>query len=404
MQNTLISRIKILSDMDIAERRTPQDGRFMVRIGTINIDMRVSTLPTQYGEKVVMRLLNSENGVVNLLEMMNMPEQVESSLRQLLALPQGLLLVTGPTGSGKSTTLYTALNLLRRPAVNIVTVEDPVEYVLPGINQVHVNNKAGLTFVSCLRSILRQDPNVIMIGEIRDKETSEIAMKAAQTGHLVLSTLHTNDSFSAVTRLLDLGIPGYMIASSVTAILAQRLVRRLCDCRKRVAVTAEARGRLTTLGMVEPMSHIYVPIGCPACDQVGYRGRVGVYEILFFTDVVREAIRGGHSTENIRGVLLGMGMKLMQDDALDKIQQGITSLEEVSRVVPVQKVDQSAVCAQYNNKIVRSVRFCSFCGAKQDGANHPIGGKPVKQVVEEAVKTCRPRQQLRINLHQFPSS
>jgi type IV pilus assembly protein PilB len=386
MQNTLISRIKILADMDIAERRTPQDGRFMVRIGASTIDMRVSTLPTQYGEKVVMRLLNSEHGIVNLLDQLSMPEEVEGSLRQFLTLPQGMLLVTGPTGSGKSTTLYTALNLLRRPSVNIVTVEDPVEYVLPGINQVHVNNKAGLTFVSCLRSILRQDPNVIMIGEIRDKETSEIAMKAAQTGHLVLSTLHTNDSFSAVTRLLDLGIPGFMIASSVSAILAQRLVRRLCDCRRESTVSAEAQHRLAALGLVTPMESVFVPGGCSDCDQTGYRGRVGVYEILMFNDVVREAIRGGQTSEDLRGIMRGMGMRLMQEDALTKIQEGITSVEEVVRVVPVQTVDVCKVCSHCNNKIVRSVKFCPHCGAKQQGASHSTGGKHSKLAVEEALK------------------
>ena len=230
IQNSLISRIKILSDMDIGERRAPQDGRFMVAVGPRKVDMRVSSLPTQYGEKIVMRLLETSAPLLSFADL-GFPQDISERYRKLLALPQGMLLVTGPTGSGKSTTLYSALNVLRKPAVNIVTVEDPVEYDLPGINQVHVNSRAGLTFASCLRSILRQDPNVIMVGEIRDLETAEIAMKAAQTGHLVLSTLHTNDSISAVVRLLDLGIPEYLIASSVTGILAQRLVRKLCSCR-----------------------------------------------------------------------------------------------------------------------------------------------------------------------------
>ena len=229
IQNSLVSRIKILSDMDIGERRAPQDGRFMVAVGQRRVDMRVSTLPTQYGEKVVMRLLEASAPILSFADL-GFPPDVADRMRQLIAQPQGMLLVTGPTGSGKSTTLYSALNLLRKPAVNIVTVEDPVEYALPGVNQVHVNTRAGLTFASCLRSILRQDPNVIMIGEIRDLETAEIAMKAAQTGHMVLSTLHTNDSISAVARLLDLGIPEYLIASSVTGILAQRLLRKLCAC------------------------------------------------------------------------------------------------------------------------------------------------------------------------------
>ncbi len=207
LQISLVSRIKILADMDIAERRAPQDGRFMVSVGSRQIDLRISSLPTQYGEKVVLRLLDT-SAPLGSFSNLGMPADVSGGLSDLLALPQGMILVTGPTGSGKSTTIYSSLHKLRSPSVNIVTVEDPVEYVLPGINQVHVNTKAGLTFASCLRSLLRQDPNIIMVGEIRDKETAEIAMKAAQTGHLVLSTLHTNDSVSAIVRLLDLGIPG----------------------------------------------------------------------------------------------------------------------------------------------------------------------------------------------------
>jgi type IV pilus assembly protein PilB len=300
IQNALTSRIKILADLDIAERRVPQDGRFLVRMGPKQVEVRVSTLPTQYGEKVVMRLLNADGGLLQLSEL-KLPEHVERTLREVLALPQGMALVTGPTGSGKSTTLYAALNLLRRPAVNIVTVEDPVEYVLPRINQVHVNNRAGLTFASCLRSILRQDPNVIMVGEIRDKETAEIAMKASQTGHLVLSTLHTNDSLSAVTRLLDLGIQGFLIASSVTAILAQRLVRRLCPCHRRVEVTQELAARMRPIGSIGGSSSgggggietVGVPAGCDECDQTGYLGRIGIYEIVAFD----ESIRGAVATE-----------------------------------------------------------------------------------------------------------
>src|SRR3984893_15043042 len=238
IQTSLISRIKILSDMDISERRAPQDGRFMVSIGARQIDLRVSSLPTQYGEKVVIRLLETSAPLSSFADL-GIPPDVSGYLSDLLALPQGMILVTGPTGSGKSTTLYGSLHKLRKPSVNIVTVEDPVEYVLPGINQCHVNTKAGMTFAGCLRSILRQDPNVIMVGEIRDRETAEIAMKAAQTGHLVLSTRHTNDAVSAIVRLLDLGIPGFLISSSVTGILAQRLVRKLCTCHTIETATPE---------------------------------------------------------------------------------------------------------------------------------------------------------------------
>jgi type IV pilus assembly protein PilB len=377
IQNALTSRIKILADMDIAERRVPQDGRFLVRMGTKQVEVRVSSLPTQYGEKVVMRLLNADAGLLQLSEL-KLPEHVEGPLREVLALPQGLTLVTGPTGSGKSTTLYAALNLLRRPAVNIVTVEDPVEYVLPGINQVHVNNRAGLTFASCLRSILRQDPNVIMIGEIRDKETAEIAMKASQTGHLVLSTLHTNDSLSAVTRLLDLGIPGFLIASSVTAILSQRLVRRLCRCHRRVEVTPELAARMRAIGSIAGSSSgggggietVGVPAGCDECDQTGYRGRIGIYEIVPFDESIRGAVRDGAKIEEVRSYARSMGMKSMQEDALEKIVQGITSVEEVMRVVPLETRGQ-AQCVGCGRGIMRNLNFCPHCGSRQEIETRP---------------------------------
>jgi type IV pilus assembly protein PilB len=316
---------------------------------------------------------------------LSMPPKVEKALRQVLAMPQGMLLVTGPTGSGKSTTLYAALNLIRHAAVNVVTVEDPVEYVLPGINQVHVNNKAGLTFASCLRSILRQDPNVVMIGEIRDKETAEIALEAAQTGHLLLSTLHTNDSLSAVTRLLDLGIPAFMIASTVTGVLAQRLVRRLCQCRQQVQPSAAALERLAALGMTKPIDSLFAAVGCNACDRTGYLGRVGVYEFLVFDEAVREAVRTGQNSDSIRNVLRAAGLRLMQDDALDKIQQGITSVEEIARVVPVQTVPAYAGCSQCKQKIVPTFRFCPFCGTEQPQGTPPADGKSPKLSVEESL-------------------
>lgn len=387
IQNALTSRIKILADMDIAERRVPQDGRFLVRIGTRQVEVRVSTLPTQYGEKVVMRFLNADAGLLQ-LSALKMPVHVEGPLREVLALPQGLALVTGPTGSGKSTTLYAALNLLRRPTVNIVTVEDPVEYVLPGINQVHVNNRAGLTFASCLRSILRQDPNVIMVGEIRDKETAEIAMKASQTGHLVLSTLHTNDSLSAVTRLADLGIPGFLIASSVTAILAQRLVRRLCRCHRRAEVTPELAARLRNIGSIGGsgggIETVGVPAGCDECDQTGYRGRIGIYEIVPFDESIRSAVRDGAKIEEVRNYARNLGMKSMQEDALDKIVQGITSLEEVMRVVPLETRSQ-AQCVGCGRRIMRSLNFCPRCGARQE-----TEGQPANSAAHSEMEVTRP--------------
>lgn len=360
IQNSFISRIKILADMDISERRNPQDGRFKVRIGLQHIDMRVSSLPTQYGEKIVMRLLNPGESLRGFPEL-GLPPDVEGSLLEVLAKPQGMLLVTGPTGSGKSSTLYAALNHLRSPTRNIVTVEDPVEYVVPGVNQVHVNVRAGLTFASCLRSILRQDPNVIMVGEIRDKETAEIAMKGAQTGHLVLSTLHTNDAVAAVTRMVDLGVAPFMISSSVSAVLAQRLVRRLCHCRRTIVPDTEAVDRLAALGHIMPVANLNEPVGCGDCERSGYSGRIGIYEILIFDETVRDAVRNGARNDDIRNHMRNMGMKLMQEDALEKVLAGVTSLEEIIRVVPVHSGGFQE-CARCGRKISPAFQYCPHCG------------------------------------------
>ena len=363
-QNALISRIKILSDMDIAERRAPQDGRFMVTVGTHKVDMRVSTLPTQYGEKIVMRLLEASAPLLDLAKL-GLPQDVSDRLVNILAMPQGMILVTGPTGSGKSTTLYSALNILRKPSVNIITVEDPVEYELPGVNQVHVNTRAGLTFASSLRSILRQDPNVIMVGEIRDVETAEIAMKAAQTGHLVLSTLHTNDSISAIVRLLDLGIPGYLIASSVTGIVAQRLLRKLCSCHTTEPMTPEYAASLAELGAVRLPEKIFRPGGCDVCDQCGYKGRIGIYELLILTDSICSMIRSGARIDQIRDAARSNGMRRMQDDALDKLQTGITTVEEVRRVVPIETV-AAGECSSCGSDLLHGFHYCPSCGAKRE--------------------------------------
>jgi len=362
LQTSLISRIKILSDMDITERRTPQDGRFMVSVGPRQIDLRVSSLPTQYGEKIVIRLLETSAPLSPFADL-GIPDDISESLTDLLSLPQGMLLVTGPTGSGKSTTLYSSLHKLRKPSVNIVTVEDPVEYVLPGINQTHVNTKAGLTFAGCLRSILRQDPNVIMVGEIRDRETAEIAMKAAQTGHLVLSSLHTNDSVSAIVRLIDLGIPGFLITSSVTGILAQRLVRKLCSCHVVQAATPEFQARMVQAGTLKPPVTMAVSIGCEKCDQTGYKGRIGIYELLRFDDSIRAVIRASGSTDQIRETARSNGMRSMQEDAMEKLRSGSTTLEEILRVVPVESVSH-AVCAKCSQHILPAFKFCPYCGTQ----------------------------------------
>jgi len=362
LQNSLISRVKILSDMDISERRAPQDGRFMVSIGAKQLDLRVSTLPTQYGEKIVIRLLETSAPLTSYADL-GMPADVSEGLTELLSAPQGMILVTGPTGSGKSTTLYSSLHKLRQSSVNIVTVEDPVEYVLPGINQVHVNTKAGLTFVSCLRSILRQDPNIIMVGEIRDKETAEIVMKASQTGHLVLSTLHTNDSISAIVRLLDLGIPGYLISSSVTGILAQRLVRILCSCRSVQPATTEFQARLVQLGVSKPPINMPVAVGCDKCNQTGYSGRVGIYELLRVDDAVRAVVRSTGNIDQIRDTSRANGMRLMQEDALEKVLTCVTTLEEILRVVPMEAAAY-ATCAKCNYHVLPTFNFCPSCGTR----------------------------------------
>jgi type IV pilus assembly protein PilB len=259
--------------------------------------------------------------------------------------------------------LYSALHKLRKPSVNIVTVEDPVEYVLPGINQAHVNSKAGMTFASCLRSILRQDPNIIMVGEIRDRETAEIAMKAAQTGHLVLSTLHTNDSVSAIVRLLDLGIPGFLISSSVTGILSQRLVRKLCSCHSVKPATPEFQVRMVQAGVLKPPATMSVPIGCNVCDQTGYRGRIGIYELLRFDDSIRTIIRTSGNLDEIRETSRSNGMRSMQDDATEKLRRGLTTLEEIYRVVPMEAMS-SMECPKCSHQIFSSFNFCPNCGTR----------------------------------------
>jgi type II secretory ATPase GspE/PulE/Tfp pilus assembly ATPase PilB-like protein len=274
-----------------------------------------------------------------------------------------MLLVTGPTGSGKSTTLYAAINALRSPGINIITVEDPIEYKIEEVNQVQVNVKAGLTFANCLRSILRQDPNVIMVGEIRDAETAEIALQAAQTGHLVLSTLHTNDSVAAIARLLDLNVQPFLIASSVTQIIAQRLVRKLCvKCRTQDTISGEYAGRLLAAGIVDFENKMYIPVGCSECDGQGYKGRTGIYEVLNFDEQIRISVRNATRDEELRNLARSGGMRLMHEDALEKVRQGITTLEEVMRVVPFDH-GASLRCRNCGKGLAPAFLFCPYCGA-----------------------------------------
>jgi type IV pilus assembly protein PilB len=332
LQESVVSRIKILADMDIAERRAPQDGRILVAIGPERRDLRVSTLPTQYGEKVVIRLLDARSALVGFQDL-GLWEEHADLLGDLLKTPAGMILVTGPTGSGKTTTLYAALNFLRSRTLNIITVEDPVEYRLDGVNQVQVNEKAGRTFAASLRSILRQDPNVIMVGEIRDSETAEIALRAAQTGHLVLSTMHTRDSVTAIARLLDLGIPPFLIASTLTAVIAQRLVRRLCECRAEVAASRDYLQAMEAAGIPTSQNRMYIAVGCPLCDQTGYHGRVGIYEMLVFDDQISETVRSNAGMLEIRRAATANGMRSLEGDALLKVSMGFTSLDEAMRVI-----------------------------------------------------------------------
>jgi type IV pilus assembly protein PilB len=362
IQNSVVSRIKILSNMDIAERRAPQHGRFLVKISGRRIDLRVSTLPTQYGEKVVIRLLGAET-LLHDFTALGFPASIKEELERMLGLQQGMILATGPTGSGRTTTLYSSLNLVRNPSINIITVEDPVEYAVPGLNQVQVNTKAGLTYASCLRSALRQDPDVIMIGEIRDKETAEIALKAAQTGQLVLSTLHTNDSVSAITRLIDLGLTGPQIAASLIGVVAQRLIRRLCACHKVVAASPETVSRLKGAGVTNPPEMESVPVGCEVCDLTGYKGRIGIYEMLALNDSLCAAIRSGKRNDEIRALGRQTGMKLLQDYAIERVREGLTTLEEVLRVIPFEPT-ASFRCSQCDCEISSSFLFCPFCGVK----------------------------------------
>jgi type II secretory ATPase GspE/PulE/Tfp pilus assembly ATPase PilB-like protein len=353
--------------MDIAERRNPQDGRFMAKISARQYDIRVSTLPTQLGEKVVMRILDATANLKNFSEL-GFPEQIETEFAELITLPQGMILVTGPTGSGKSSTLCAAICAVQKPSVNITTIEDPVEYEIPGINQVSINTKAGTTFSGTLRAILRQDPNIIMVGEIRDVETAEIAMKATQTGHLVLSTLHTNGATESVIRLLDLGVQGYLISASLTGVLAQRLVRRLCKCRAKRPMTQEMSRRMIKAGIPEPPKHMHIATGCPECNQTGYKGRVGLYELLVMNETLREAVRTTAQMGQLRMLARASGMRTMREDGLDKVIAGLTTLDEIIRVVP-KELENTIVCETCGHALVEAYNFCPHCGTRRSEEN-----------------------------------
>jgi type IV pilus assembly protein PilB len=336
---SLVSRIKVISNMDISIRRKPQDGKTQVRYGDREYDLRVSTIPTSYGEKVTIRILSPDSARTG-IEDLGLSERASEDLIHAISMPQGIVLVTGPTGSGKSSTLYACLNRLKSPEVNIITVEDPIEFDIEGVNQVQINPQAGITFAAGLRSILRQDPDIVLVGEIRDSETASIACQAAQTGHLVLSTLHTNDAPSALTRLLDLGIEPFIISESLQAVVGQRLVRTMCEeCRVPEPLSAQILKRLPSHVKEDKEAVFWKGIGCEACRYTGYSGRLGIFEVLKITPSLREAMGSDASTVNLRMLAEKDGFQTMSMDGLEKALKGLTTIEEVFRVAPPDSED-----------------------------------------------------------------
>ncbi|KQV07147.1 GspE/PulE family protein [Leifsonia sp. Root112D2] len=334
IQNGVISRLKIMSDIDIAERRKPQDGRMSVSHGGRQIDLRVATLPTVWGEKIVMRILDNTNTSLDVRDLAMLDRNFEV-FRTSYSKPYGMILVTGPTGSGKSTTLYTTLGAVAKPEINVITVEDPVEYRMAGINQVQVNPKAGLTFASALRSILRSDPDVVLLGEIRDHETAQIAIEASLTGHLVLSTLHTNDAPSAVTRLTEMDIEPFLVGSALDSVVAQRLARRLCErCKAPAPIDPQRLLQLNfTLDPTREMPVIYQPVGCASCSNTGYRGRLAIHEVMVVTEDIERLAVGRASSAEIGRLARAQGMLTLREDGWAKVQLGMTSIDEILRVV-----------------------------------------------------------------------
>jgi len=328
----LVSRIKIMADLDIAERRLTQDGRIKLKMGKQELDIRVSVLPTMFGEKIVMRLLDKSNLQLDMTKL-GFDEKTLNHFREALHKPYGMLLITGPTGSGKSTTLYSGLIELNEPGVNISTAEDPVEYNLVGINQVQVRDEIGLTFAAALRSFLRQDPDIIMVGEVRDLETAQIAVKAALTGHLVLSTLHTNDAPSTIDRLLNMGVEKFLIVSSINLIAAQRLVRKICSaCKAPAEVPPEV---LVNIG-IDPAEatnfQAYHGKGCQECNETGYKGRLAIYEVMVINDLIKDAVMRGISGADLKREAVKAGMNTLRMSAIHKVREGLTTVEETVRV------------------------------------------------------------------------
>ena len=360
-QSAIVSRLKVLSNLDIAEKRQPQDGRLVAEIGGRRVDMRVSTLPVTGGEKLVMRIVDSHRREVE-LDSLGMAERELAQVKDLLARPQGIVLVTGPTGSGKTTLLYSALQSIQDVTRNITTVEDPVEFQIPGINQVHVDEKAKKTFAGALRAILRQDPDVIMVGEIRDSETAQIAFRASVTGHLVLSTVHTNDAAGAVTRLIDLGLEPFMVSSSLLGVVSIRLVRTICTrCKESHEADPAMLHRMGGAAMKAGHVTLYRGVGCSQCHMTGYSGRTGIFEVLPMTDALRAHIARGLSDNELRKFAIQEGMRPISEHGLQKALAGITTLEEVARVVYLQEQGVK-VCGSCNHPLATDFEFCPQCG------------------------------------------
>ena len=332
LQESIISRIKVLADMDIAETRSAQDGRINMQLENRQLDIRVSTFPTIYGENVVLRLLDKSSVLLGLKEL-GFLEECLASFNKLIYRPNGIILVTGPTGSGKTTTLYAALTSISSMEKNIITIEDPVEYELPLIRQTPVNPKAGMTFANGLRNILRQDPDIIMVGEIRDRETAEIAIQSSLTGHLVFSTLHTNDAASALTRLIDMGVEPFLVSSSLIGILAQRLVRLICvKCKEKYTPDADM---LKDLGLPKDGTYFHGR-GCPACKKTGFKGRIGIFEFLVLNEDIRKMVEAKTSADEIKRKAVSLGMRTLRQDGIVKVQQGLTTPDEVIRVAEME--------------------------------------------------------------------
>ncbi|WP_077358346.1 GspE/PulE family protein [Virgibacillus halodenitrificans] len=330
MQNALIARIKILADLNITQNRLPQDGRIKTTVGVTPVDLRISCLPTVHGEKIVVRILDLNNALMN-LDDLTFSKQNMITYQELIQQPSGLILLTGPTGSGKTSTLYASIQRLNQDNVNIITVEDPVEFQMEGINQVQVNSAVGLTFANGLRSILRQDPNIIMVGEIRDQETAEIAIRASLTGHLVFSTIHTNSAIDTIPRLIDMGVEPYLVVSSLSGIVAQRLVRKICrDCRTEREPSKMEKEIFEKNGM--EVERVYYGVGCNVCHQQGYRGRIAVQEVLTVDETIRSMLLNNRSVSEIRAYVAAQNFQFLIHDGLDKIKQGLTSMEEIMQV------------------------------------------------------------------------